>query len=133
MRIRFPFAEPPFACEHQRASYNLLRSALRLKHYDLDNGYTVSILRVDTGSTAELWEAWAWPTTLGSKFALTSIATYHESEVDALLYRNKIAAMPAPTLEGLRDLRPPSRIDPPRLTDEQAAKLRADFERPHGR
>lgn len=124
MKLRHPFAEPPYACEHQQHSYNLLRSALRLTHYDLDNGYTVSVLRVDTGGTAELWEAWAWPTTLGSKYALTSKATYHEGEVDALLYRNAIAGMPPPQ---------PVMLELPPLSDEQAAELRAEFERPHGR
>lgn len=93
MKLRYPLAEPPRACEHMHEPA-VLRSALRVAHYDLDNGYTVSILRVDTGGTAELWEAWAWPTALGSRYALTERPTYHESAVDALLYRNEVVGMP---------------------------------------
>lgn len=125
MKLRYPFAEAPYACEHQQHSYNLLRSALRLAHYDLDNGYTVSILRVDTGGTAELWEAWAWPTTLGSKHALTSEATYHDSAVAALGYRNAIARLPPNHVLAM--------LAAPPLTDKQIAELRAEFERTHGR
>ena len=96
MKVKHPFTEPPFACEHQATEPVRLRSALRLTHYVLDNGYTVSILH----PLAEAWcELIVWPTAKGlgpdSRHQI-GVTRYYEDNVSALLDRNKIAAWPPP-------------------------------------
>lgn len=58
-----------------------------LTWYELPNGYTVSVLRCD----AATWEAWAWPTALGTKAALTKMPQVFDGQADALSYRDEIA------------------------------------------
>lgn len=57
-----------------------------LKHYILDNGYTVSILHTQIGT----WEAWAWPTAIKNK-PLTDKPVIYIDENEAIDYRNSIS------------------------------------------
>ena len=98
---RHPFVEPPFACSHQRDPLGRLtdygqRMHDALTHWDLANGYTVSVLDVERATGGPpVFETWAWPTARGAAHALTSLPGFHDDEVAALEYREGVAALPS--------------------------------------
>ena len=85
MRVRHPWAEAPYELGPDMADL-----VFSLTHYDLDNGYTVSVLHAPSG----LWEAWAWPTGSGHREALTAAPLVFDTEAEALAYRDELRGRP---------------------------------------
>jgi len=89
MIVRHPFVEPPYACDCGDAREKAhLRDALT--HYDLDNGYTVSVRHVEG-----FWEAWAFITGTPIRAgARTRRPVVCKDEHNALCYRDAIRKLP---------------------------------------
>lgn len=123
MKLRYPFVEPPFECEHHRHADGSLtafgaRFQRGLTHYILDNGYTVSVRNNEPLIDVPTWELIVWPTDKGlgpmSQHQIGG-THYYDDPVSPLIERNRIAGWPS--------ARP--------LSDAELAHLRAEFERPY--
>jgi hypothetical protein len=83
VKVRKPLAEPPYNLDTSDPAIAELVDGLT--HYDLANGWTVSVLRVEGG-----WEAWA-RRTADLKTRETRRPLFFETEAAAREYRDEIA------------------------------------------